>query len=103
VGLADGAADNWRFLEDHTTVQILDFYHATEYLADAAVAAHPRHQKKRAVWLEARCHRLKHEPGAAEQLLLEMQALANQSSLAGATQDKLASAITYYSMFKLVN
>jgi hypothetical protein len=100
VGLADGAADNWRFLEDHTTVQILDFYHATEYLADAAVAAHPRNQKKRAVWLEARCHRLKHEPGAAEQLLLEMQALANQSSLAGATKDKLASAITYYDNHK---
>ena len=81
-------------------MQILDFYHATEYLADAAVAAHPRHQKKRAVWLEARCHRLKHEPGAAEQLLLEMQALANQSSLAGATQDKLTSAITYYDNHK---
>ena len=96
VGLADGAADHWRFLEHHTTVQILDFYHATDYLADAAVAAHPRNKKKRTVWLEERCHQLKHEPGAAEQWLIEMQALANQSSLAGATHDKRASAMTYY-------
>jgi len=100
VGLADGAAENWRFLEKHTTVQVLDFYHATEYLSDAAVAAHPRNKKKRTGWLEARRHRLKHEPGAAEQLLTEMQALANERSLSGATKDKLASAITYYDNHK---
>ena len=31
VGVADGAADNWKFLQNHTDAQILDFYHATEY------------------------------------------------------------------------
>ena len=33
IGIADGASDNWKFLEKHTTVQITDFYHAAEYLA----------------------------------------------------------------------
>ena len=32
VGLADGAKDNWSFLEQHTERQILDFYHASEYV-----------------------------------------------------------------------
>ena len=31
VGIADGAAENWCFLEQHTDKQILDFYHATGY------------------------------------------------------------------------
>jgi hypothetical protein len=32
VGIADGAESNWRFLRQHTTEQILDFYHASGYL-----------------------------------------------------------------------
>lgn len=96
VGVADGAADNWRFLEQHTSVQILDFYHASGYLADVASAVHPRSKAKRSAWLTAACHQLKHDPGAAELLLAEMQAVAQKTSLPAATQDKLASAITYY-------
>ncbi|MCP4205497.1 MAG: ISKra4 family transposase [Shimia sp.] len=96
VGLADGAADNWRFLEHHTSVQILDFYHASGYLADVATAVHPRSKAKRSAWLNTACHQLKHESGSAEQLLAEMQSLAQKTSLAPATQDKLASAMTYY-------
>ena len=38
VGVADGARTNWPFLTKHTTRQILDFYHATEYLTDVADA-----------------------------------------------------------------
>ena len=30
VGLADGARDNWDFLEPRTDTQIIDFYHVTE-------------------------------------------------------------------------
>jgi len=52
VGIADGAKSNWEFLEQHTRVQVLDFYHAAEYLADAAQAAYPRSPTKRAEWLE---------------------------------------------------
>ncbi len=36
VGLADGAKGNWNFLERHTETQVIDFWHAAEYLSDAA-------------------------------------------------------------------
>jgi len=32
VGIADGAACNWKFLEPNTNHHVLDFYHASEYL-----------------------------------------------------------------------
>ncbi len=95
VGIADGAQSNWDFLEQHTTVSILDFYHATGYLAQAAAAAFPRSRAKRAEWLEARCHALKHTPGAAAQLLVEMKEFAQQP-LSESVQEKLQSAITYF-------
>jgi hypothetical protein len=37
IGIADGAKANWEFLEKHTQHQILDFYHATEYLTEASM------------------------------------------------------------------
>src|SRR3954466_11479279 len=36
VGLADGAKGNWEFLGRHTGTQVIDFWHAAEYLSDAA-------------------------------------------------------------------
>lgn len=38
LGIADGAKNNWGFLEKHTSRQLLDFFHTTEYLADVAHA-----------------------------------------------------------------
>jgi hypothetical protein len=72
IGIADGAHDNWEFLEQHTTKQTLDFYHATEYLTDVAdsVFASPIERK---AWLNDRCHQLKHTAGAANLLLIEME------------------------------
>jgi amino acid transporter len=40
LGIADGAKNNWTFLENHTDAQLIDFFHATEYLANVAFAAH---------------------------------------------------------------
>src|SRR3954465_13611234 len=37
VGIADGAGGNWDFLGRHTTAQVVDFWHAAEYLGKAAV------------------------------------------------------------------
>jgi len=37
VGLTDGAKDNWSYLQTHTSIQILDFYHATDYLSDVSL------------------------------------------------------------------
>src|SRR5512143_693116 len=66
IGLADGAESNWRFLTPRTTVQLIDFYHASGYLQATAEAAFPKahDQVPRQPWLQARCHQLKHEPGA---------------------------------------
>lgn len=72
IGVADGAHDNWDFLARHTDKQILDFYHATEYMTDVAdnVFLLP---VERDAWLDDRCHELKHTPGAAVAILEEMK------------------------------
>jgi hypothetical protein len=71
IGLADGAPDNWSFLENHVDNQVLDFYHVTEYLSDIApiVATEKSEQK---TWLDEACHNLKHKRGAADRILNEI-------------------------------
>ena len=98
VGIADGAKSNWAFLHRHTDRQVLDFFHASEYLADVAEAAHPEKvaQAQRQRWLQARCHRLKHEPDGVETLLSEMKALTQRRRLSTTVREKLHSAITYF-------
>jgi hypothetical protein len=94
-GLADGAAENWQFLTPHTDRQVIDFYHATEYLADVATAIHPTRKAQRAIWLETACHDLKHNIGAAADLLKTMAAIPT-NKLAEAIQTDLKAAITYF-------
>ena len=79
AGLSDGARDYEPWLAARTTWQILDFYHASGYLAGAAAGMH-RGQAERAAWLEAQCHALKHESGTAERLAREMLAQAEAGS-----------------------
>lgn len=74
VGIADGAQCNWEFLARHTDVQVLDFWHAAQHLAEVAQAAFPRAAAERENWLDARCHDLKHYPGAVGRLLKELEA-----------------------------
>jgi len=97
IGLADGAEDHWRFLNPRTEVQLIDCYHASGYLQAAAEAAFRRAEDKvqREQWLHERCHRLKHEPGAAQALLGEMQRLPT-TELNTTQREQLQSAITYF-------
>lgn len=81
IGLADGAHDNWAFLEKHTDKQTLDFYHATEYLGDVAETLFPSPVERKA-WLADRCHELKHTAGAAGKILEEMMGF-EKSIIAG--------------------
>jgi hypothetical protein len=76
IGIADGAHDNWDFLEQHTTKQTLDFYHATEYLTDVADKVFSSSIERKA-WLDDRCHQLKHTKDAAANLLTEMESFQN--------------------------
>lgn len=72
IGLADGARDNWIFLDQFTDYQVIDFYHVTEYLGrySRAVFGNIGEQKK---WLKDACHNLKNKHGAATRLLHEIE------------------------------
>lgn len=65
IGLADGAKDNWTFLEEYVDDQLLDFFHASEYVSSALEAVFPANEKKRRELLEQWLHDLKHKKGAA--------------------------------------
>jgi hypothetical protein len=59
-------------------VRILDFYHASERIANLVRALHPGDAEAFATWQETWCHQLKHQRGAA---LL--------ASVGGARQERL--------------
>jgi len=98
LGIADGAKDNWNFLERHTDRQLLDFFHVTEYLAKVAYAAYPQKTGKaqRQEWLATRCHQLKHEPGTVEKLIDEMELFSHKKKLSRPVRVDLAGALTYF-------
>lgn len=71
VGISDGARDYEPWLRERTTWQVLDFYHATGYLAAAALKMR-RSKTERTEWLERTCHELKHDLGGAERITNEL-------------------------------
>jgi hypothetical protein len=74
---------------------VLDFYHAAEYIAQAAWAASPQDAAQRDLWTEIHCHDLKHKRGAATRLLKELEALRSPQWSRTIRQD-LERAITYF-------
>lgn len=97
IGIADGASDNWTFLEKHTDKQITDFYHATEYLTKASQALFKKNQEKaRVEWLQQHCHDLKHNDNAAVDHLQELERLKEEHALSQTNTEKLDAAITYF-------
>ena len=98
LGIADGAKDNWTFLEHHTERQLLDFYPVTEYLAKVSHAVFPKKtgEVQRKKWLSERCSQLKHEKNAAQTILDELETLTD-NKLPKSIKDDLESTITYFS------
>jgi hypothetical protein len=98
LGIADGAKNNWSFLEQHTGRQLLDFFHVTEYLAKVSYAAYPgkTDKPKRTIWLDERCKQLKHEQGAVETLISEMEKWVNKKNLTKTVKEDLNAALTYF-------
>lgn len=94
VGVADGAPDNWEFLTPRTKRQILDFYHAREYVAEAAEAIHGYGPLKNE-WEREWSHALKHEKGSAQRLLSAMQEKLPVQSNAR-DEEALRTAIRYF-------
>jgi hypothetical protein len=99
IGIADGAHDNWNLLEKYTDHQILDFYHATEYLSKAAYGAHPQKSGKpeRTKWLNDYCHILKHDVEGAETVLTELKRVSKKYKLSQVVKEDVAAALTYFS------
>jgi len=78
VGVADGARDNWTFLQPYTHRRIVDFYHAREYISKAATAIFGRDRKSREAWVEDWSHRLKHKQGTPGRFLKELEGRRRQ-------------------------
>ncbi len=95
VGISDGATDYLPWLKKHTTTQVLDFWHVSEYINAAAGAIH-RKKSEREAWIEDACHALKHNHGAAREILAELE-LAYTKNHSKKIQSDLDSAISYFS------
>lgn len=97
IGLADGAKWNWGVLEDHVDIQVLDFYHVTEYIAKAGLAMFPDNENERKTWENQRCHSLKHTKGAAKRILNEMVECRSEMKNNTDRAKALDTVITYFS------
>ena len=99
VGIADGAASNWSFLEQHTQRQLIDFFHVTEYVSKLAQARYPQRgaENQRSRWQHQQCSDLKRDPKAVDALIAHAATLARRTSLSKALRDGAYSAWTYLS------
>ena len=79
-----------------TDTQVLDFYHASQYLDRVAKAVHPRSVDAQKIWMKEHCHTLKHEIGAAARLLIEMESILSPKRLSTTHRDGLQDAINYF-------
>jgi hypothetical protein len=94
VGIADGAADNWTFLQSHAEEQILDFYHACEYLSKASKAAFKRPFEEKA-WYDKHRQMLKKEEKGAGLVLKELESLLDKR-LKESKKEEIRKSITYF-------
>ncbi len=95
AGLSDGARDYEPWLAARTTWQILDFYHASGYLAGAAPGMH-RKKAEREYWLAEACSALKHEGGGAARLSGEQAAQVAAGSRTRSAAEPLTTAAGYF-------
>jgi hypothetical protein len=93
VGLADGARDNWVYLNRHTEIGILDFYHATEYLTKASVCLKKGEGAQKA-WTDDACHDLKHKKNGARLIIRELKSWIMKNGAEG--HEAVQKAITYF-------
>lgn len=93
LGLADGAKDTWTYLSPKVEVEILDFYHATEYLTKVSGVLKNREQALRQ-WLDAACHDLKHKRNGARLIVRELKSAIKQYD--GDERLSIQKVITYF-------
>jgi len=95
IVLGDGASWIWNriaaMFPKRKTTEILDFYHASEYIWNAGKAMWGKETAKTKKWGEEHCHRLKHD--GPTPVLQELRALSRTSST---TPEPVAKAVTYF-------
>ena len=80
-----------------STIQITDFYHASEYLACASQAIFKYNQEsQRTTWLEKHCHDLKHNKNSVVEQLEELKKIRDEKKLSASNKEKLNTVITYF-------
>jgi hypothetical protein len=94
VGISDGAKDFLPWLKKHTTTQVLDFWHLTEYLAEVSKTLFSVASES-GQWLDEICHRLKHEHGASKEILAQLKAEREKLANAGRASESLEKGISY--------
>ena len=67
-------------MTQHTDEQVVDFWHASEYVSDVASVLFKGKDTERKSWLQDRLHILKHAVGGAEKLQHEMEGYLNDSA-----------------------
>jgi hypothetical protein len=102
IGLADGAKDNWSFLEPFCDRTLLDFYHAREYITKAASAIFGDSKQRldqKNQWIDLWSSKLKHKHGAAARFIAESetQSILLSGGNKESRQEELRKVITYYS------
>lgn len=78
---ADGAEWIWNLVADYfpDSVQIIDWYHATQHVASAAQALYPQDEQKAQTWFDHRCEDLFQGNLASILQPLEHQGLTDQA------------------------
>jgi len=102
IGLADGAKDNWSFLKKYTRHQVLDYYHAREYISKAGSAIFDRDTKRKDIWVDDWSSRLKHKQGTANRFIKELEIQRAKLDNRNFTErdEELRLVITYYENHK---
>ena len=89
VATADGAKDNWTFLKSlNPEVEVLDFWHAAEYLKRVADAAFGFHEKASMKWFEDKRHILRHDPKGVSKVINALRYLLRKEQ--GSTEIQTA-------------
>src|SRR5215813_135132 len=95
VGVADGARDNWEFLNEVTDRQIIDFFHVAEYLNEAADIICSNDVEKEE-WLSSRCHKLKHKSKTAGAIIIELRDYLARKKLRTTGREIVQKTLTYF-------
>ena len=93
TGLADGAKDNWNYLSQYVQVEILDFYHATEYLTKASAVLKKGEQAQQQ-WANNACQDLKHKKNGARFIVRELKCWLKENG--DGPQETISKTITYF-------